>query len=81
MRSKPIKNYFLHIGCLAIDVVKLGGWPYIRVADQGSDYAAVFTLDLQPVDINSEDVSFYNYVYETLKQNHGLLLEKAKKLK
>jgi len=81
MRGKLLKNYYLHVGRLAIDVLKIGGWPYIRVADQESDYAAVFTLDLQPVDINSDDVSFYGYVYDTVKQNHGLLLEKAKKLK
>lgn len=55
MREKAIKNYYLIINKIAIDVIKRGGVSYIKVADTATGKRkAVFTMELDLISSDFE---------------------------
>lgn len=80
MREKLLRNYYIQVMRLFIDVVKLNGMPKIKVVDCESGYRVIFNMQLELISTNINDVNYYNYVYNVVKRNLDLLVDRAQEL-
>ncbi len=81
MREKDIKNYYMFINNLAIDVCKIKGTPYIKVADREIESKRLlFTMNLELVSANV-DTTEVDRIKLVLERNLSLLQDREKELK
>ena len=80
MPEKAVKNYYMFINQLAIDVCRIKGTSYIKVVDRETgNKRLMFTMDLKLVSDNV-DMVVVDKVKSVLQRNLTLLKARERKL-
>lgn len=80
MREKSIKNYYMIVNQIAIDVIKRRGVCYIKVVDSATGRKRIiFNMNLELVSSNV-DIIVVKRIKTILEKNLPLLLEREKEL-